>query len=171
MSHSKAQQKLIRARNKLAKAHATLAGATDSKTIRNAKTSIMAHKRNIAHLSRTIGKPDEQLEAEIKRAKQAAREAIGYAKEARKKRQIFYKSRDWQELRYKVLRHYGRKCMCCGATPAMGAVMHVDHIVPISKAPDLALQFDNLQVLCEECNLGKSNTDQTDFRPVVKNEV
>jgi 5-methylcytosine-specific restriction endonuclease McrA len=44
--------------------------------------------------------------------------------------------------------------------------MHVDHILPRSKFPELELDIDNLQVLCEECNLAKSNIDTTDWRSV-----
>lgn len=76
----------------------------------------------------------------------------------------FFDSDEWKALRYRVLLHYGRKCMCCGATPSDGKKMHVDHIKPRSKFPELALDFYNLQVLCEDCNLGKSAKDQTDFR-------
>jgi 5-methylcytosine-specific restriction endonuclease McrA len=42
--------------------------------------------------------------------------------------------------------------------------MHVDHIKPRSKYPALELAEDNLQVLCELCNIGKSNTNETDWR-------
>ena len=73
----------------------------------------------------------------------------------------FYRSPEWLELRYKALVRYGRKCMCCGTEDA---VFHVDHIKPRSKYPQLALDFNNLQILCEACNLGKSNKDETDFR-------
>jgi len=44
-------------------------------------------------------------------------------------------------------------------------VLHVDHIKPRSKYPELSLTFSNLQILCEDCNFGKSNIDQTDWRP------
>lgn len=77
----------------------------------------------------------------------------------------FYDSESWIRLRYKVLQHYGRKCMCCGAE---NVEIHVDHIKPRSLYPKLELEFNNLQVLCKACNLGKSNTDQTDFRPYAK---
>ena len=74
----------------------------------------------------------------------------------------FYKTRKWNTLRYAVLKKYGRECMCCGATEGQ---MHVDHIIPKSKNKLLELAFTNLQVLCRQCNLGKSNWDDTDFRP------
>lgn len=77
----------------------------------------------------------------------------------------FYDRRDWIELRYRVLRKYGWKCMACGATKASGAQIHVDHIKPIKLFPDLALREDNLQVLCKPCNFGKSASYMDDFRP------
>lgn len=77
----------------------------------------------------------------------------------------FFDSDEWKAIRYRALRHYGRKCMCCGAENSDGKKMHVDHIKPRSKYPELALTFSNLQVLCEDCNIGKGATDETDFRP------
>jgi 5-methylcytosine-specific restriction endonuclease McrA len=46
--------------------------------------------------------------------------------------------------------------------------MHVDHIKPRSLFPLLAADPENLQVLCEDCNVGKSNVDTTDWRPVAE---
>jgi hypothetical protein len=76
----------------------------------------------------------------------------------------FYKTEMWMEVRYEALVKYGNKCQCCGATPQAGAVLHVDHIKPRSKYPELCLSIDNLQILCAECNIGKSNKDETDWR-------
>ena len=76
----------------------------------------------------------------------------------------FYESREWRELRYKALVKYGPVCQCCGASRATGAVIHVDHIKPRSKFPERMLSLDNLQILCADCNLGKSNKDDTDWR-------
>jgi len=67
----------------------------------------------------------------------------------------------WRRVRYEVLRKYGRRCMLCGTTQGS---MHVDHIKPRSKYPNLTYDANNLQVLCESCNLGKSNTFEDDFR-------
>jgi hypothetical protein len=74
----------------------------------------------------------------------------------------FYETREWQALRYSIIKKYDRKCMVCFRT---GVELHVDHIKPISKYPELALISSNLQVLCRDCNLGKGNKDSIDWRP------
>jgi 5-methylcytosine-specific restriction endonuclease McrA len=76
----------------------------------------------------------------------------------------FYDSTAWRELRYRVIKAQGRRCMACGST---SKTIHVDHIKPRSKHPELELEFSNLQVLCVDCNLGKSNKDHTDWRALV----
>ena len=60
-------------------------------------------------------------------------------------------------LRLRVLRRDGYKCVLCGRAPAFdkGVVLHVDHILPVAKGGSTTL--DNLQTLCKECNLGKSD--------------
>lgn len=76
----------------------------------------------------------------------------------------FLETYEWRKLRMEALKKYGPKCMCCGATPANGAVMNVDHVKPRRLFPQLALDIDNLQILCGACNHGKGNWDQTDWR-------
>jgi 5-methylcytosine-specific restriction endonuclease McrA len=77
----------------------------------------------------------------------------------------FYQSPAWITMRYRVLRHYGARCKACGRSPqADGVTIEVDHIKPRSKFPGLELTFSNLQPLCRDCNQGKSNTDQIDWR-------
>lgn len=79
----------------------------------------------------------------------------------------FYKSPEWLRLRYRVIKRYGGECMACGRSKKHeGVTIHVDHIKPRSKFPHLSLVFDNLQILCSDCNLGKSNIDETDWRPI-----
>jgi hypothetical protein len=60
-------------------------------------------------------------------------------------------------LRWHVLQRDRFTCCACGASPALtsGVVLHVDHIVPWSKGGETVLE--NLQTLCSNCNLGKSN--------------
>ncbi|NKF49291.1 HNH endonuclease [Shewanella sp. WXL01] len=73
-------------------------------------------------------------------------------------------NRKWPNLRRQAFELYGNACSCCGASPSTGAIMHVDHIKPRSKYPELALELSNLQILCEQCNLGKSNISEVDWR-------
>lgn len=82
----------------------------------------------------------------------------------RERSEEFLKSRAWKELRYTVLKERGAVCECCGASAKTGAVIHVDHVKPRFKFPELALVKSNLQVLCEDCNVGKGAWDQTDWR-------
>jgi len=76
----------------------------------------------------------------------------------------FLSSFEWRRVRMVALKKYGPVCQCCGATPATGAVMNVDHIKPRKIFPELALTVENLQILCHECNHGKGNWDMTDWR-------
>lgn len=59
-------------------------------------------------------------------------------------------------VRYEVLRRDHFRCVTCGASPAndRGCVLHVDHVVPVSRGGDTTLA--NLRSLCQDCNLGKS---------------
>jgi 5-methylcytosine-specific restriction endonuclease McrA len=54
--------------------------------------------------------------------------------------------------------------MCCGASAKDGIRIHVDHIKPRSKYPKIELDINNLQILCDDCNIGKGNWDETDWR-------
>lgn len=85
------------------------------------------------------------------------------AKKRLKKKENFYNSKEWRALRYEAFKIHGRQCLCCGAKPPQ-VVLHVDHIKPRSVRPDLELDINNLQILCEDCNLGKSNKDSIDYR-------
>ena len=60
-------------------------------------------------------------------------------------------------LRYQVLNRDKFKCVKCGRSPANdpSIELHIDHIVPYSKGGETIL--DNLQTLCQHCNLGKGN--------------
>lgn len=76
----------------------------------------------------------------------------------------FYSTTAWRVVRYKALLRASGKCQCCGSRPTWESPLHVDHIKPRSRHPHLALDPDNLQVLCEACNLGKLAWDETDWR-------
>lgn len=65
-------------------------------------------------------------------------------------------------MRWRVLTRDSFRCRSCGRSPAVeqGVVLHVDHIIPWSK--DGQTVDDNLQTLCDRCNLGKSDVVSPD---------
>jgi 5-methylcytosine-specific restriction endonuclease McrA len=60
-------------------------------------------------------------------------------------------------LRFLILKRDNFSCRACGASPALtpGLELHVDHIIAWSVGGETVVE--NLQTLCEACNLGKSN--------------
>jgi 5-methylcytosine-specific restriction endonuclease McrA len=76
----------------------------------------------------------------------------------------FLKSQDWLELRYEVIRECGATCVVCGRRATPGNPIQVDHIKPRSTHPWLALDKNNLQVMCRDDNMGKGNRDCIDWR-------
>lgn len=118
--------------------------------------SEMTHEDHVANCAR--------LRAELRVLQEEERNLRLHVFAENSSRDGFYDSQEWKELRYEVLKERGRRCECCGAGKDDGATVQVDHVKPRSKYPELALEKTNLQVLCEPCNLGKSNTDETDWR-------
>ena len=59
------------------------------------------------------------------------------------------------KLRDEIFRRDGYKCVHCGRRAEDGIKLNVDHIIPFSKGG--TSHKNNLQTLCNECNLGKSN--------------
>jgi len=132
----------------------------------------------------------QQMREEIKRNKR--RDKIKAAKLSKKKKtnnqiskewqqskvrgihtstDAFLLTYEWRKVRMEALKKYGARCQCCGITPSHGAVMNVDHIKPRRLFPHLALDINNLQVLCHECNHGKGNWDMTDWREVAESPI
>ena len=65
-------------------------------------------------------------------------------------------------IRFIVMKRDNFKCCMCGRSPATtpGLELHIDHIIPWSKGGETVI--DNLQTLCSDCNLGKSNLSETE---------
>jgi 5-methylcytosine-specific restriction endonuclease McrA len=102
------------------------------------------------------------------RAKRKKEEELNKAKNE-KRRSIyplknFYRTHQWRTIRYEALRLANGRCALCGLGAADGIVLHCDHIVPKSMDPKRALDVSNIQVLCNICNQGKRNYDDTDWR-------
>jgi 5-methylcytosine-specific restriction endonuclease McrA len=67
----------------------------------------------------------------------------------------FYLTREWRSLRWRVLVASDGRCQMCGRGKVNGILIHVDHVISRHNRPDMELEFSNLQVLCEDCNIGK----------------
>jgi phage terminase large subunit-like protein len=65
-----------------------------------------------------------------------------------------YRSR----FRDKVLARDNYTCAYCGQEADQ-----VDHVIPISKAPELVINFDNAVASCRRCNISKGNRSQGVF--------
>jgi hypothetical protein len=61
-------------------------------------------------------------------------------------------------LRWKVIVRDRFRCVACGRSPAndLTIVLHVDHISPHADGGKTAME--NLQTLCQDCNLGKGKS-------------
>lgn len=68
-----------------------------------------------------------------------------------------YYDEDFRKLRLQVFLRDGEICAFCGARPGPDLSLTIDHIKPVSKFPELAMDLSNLQVLCWDCNLEKSD--------------
>ena len=61
-------------------------------------------------------------------------------------------------LRFKVFMRDRFRCVACGRSPAthLNIELHADHV--LAAANEGKTTLDNLQTLCQECNLGKGRT-------------
>ena len=67
-------------------------------------------------------------------------------------------SRDYKAFRLKVLARDQWSCFYCQQPAAT-----VDHIIPISKAPDLVVNYENAVACCASCNSSKGSRNQASF--------
>jgi 5-methylcytosine-specific restriction endonuclease McrA len=100
----------------------------------------------------------------------SVQQAKPVSKPKRKAKDNFYSSWEWKGVRYEALLLHGRRCQCCGWSPTDGGTGYlvVDHIKPKANYPHLALDINNLQVLCNDCNMGKARKHEHDFRDTFK---
>ena len=126
-------------------------------------THIANYKQMITGRKEQAKKAKETKKGKRKKRTKASRRA---ERKEQAKSDNFYTTDKWRSLRWRVLQKHGFECQACGRSKKIhGVVLHVDHIKPKSTHPELAMCFENLQVLCEDCNLGKSNRSCEDLRP------
>lgn len=66
--------------------------------------------------------------------------------------QNFYKSPEWFRARAAAIRKANGKCASCGCNIIGKGKARVDHIRPLRQYPALALDPNNLRVLCPTCD-------------------
>lgn len=68
----------------------------------------------------------------------------------------FYVSKDWREFRGRMLKILDHICSDCNKE-VFGSDITLDHILPMSKHPELALEPTNMRILCRVCNSRKKD--------------
>lgn len=63
--------------------------------------------------------------------------------------------KDRKRRRRAVIARDGERCRFCGTGPAVGVVLTLDHIIPISKGG--THRIENRQLLCAPCNHAKAD--------------
>jgi len=69
-------------------------------------------------------------------------------------------SRKYKEVRLKKLAEDGWVCFYCGYE---GKDMTIDHVIPVSVAPELAIDISNMVSCCKTCNSRKGSRSQGVF--------
>ena len=74
-------------------------------------------------------------------------------KEFEKQLHDFYQSKEWKNIRESAFKQYTHMCPVCGSEHNL----IVDHIKPVRHFWELRLDPENLQLLCDVCNLEKAS--------------
>ena len=78
-----------------------------------------------------------------------------YEQESKRKMINEERAKLTDEQRYLIFVRDKFTCQICGRTQKDGVKLHIDHIIPVSKGGKTVPE--NLRVLCDQCNLGKSD--------------
>lgn len=114
----------------------------------------------INRIRQKLKKEQERDDNLSQRKQQSASDSVSKGAPLKINKTDFYKSREWQELRWKAIKASDGCCVYCGRSrTSHGIVIHVDHIKPRFSHPNISLVLNNLQVTCEDCNLGKGIKD------------
>ena len=74
----------------------------------------------------------------------------------------FYSSKAWQDCRNEYAKKAHHLCECClakGIYKPGVIVHHIEELTPLNiDKPEIALSFDNLELLCRECHAEEHDT-------------
>ena len=77
-------------------------------------------------------------------------------------------SRKYKEVRLRVLARDGYTCYYCGHEGQDGNGLTIDHVIPVSKAPELAIDENNMRIACKSCNSRKGSRNERVFLEMVR---
>lgn len=73
-----------------------------------------------------------------------------------------------KKVRFEVFKRDSFSCRYCGKIPSLGAILNIDHVVPVSAGG--TNDYENLVTACFDCNSGKSDRHLNNLTPL-KNEL
>lgn len=83
------------------------------------------------------------------------------ATEARKERNAFYRSKQWQSIRHQALERDHYLCQYCKAVGITTANSRIgDHVTPYEVAPDMGRDVSNIATACKDCDNVKRKLEQ-----------
>ena len=83
-----------------------------------------------------------------------------------KQRTKLYDTKEWKELRQRVLREDNHICHWCGRKATQ-----VDHLIEIDRDPSIALERDNLVASCQPCNSRRGNAYRAKKQAMKRQQV
>lgn len=112
-----------------------------------------------------------QAEAKVAQAQQAKEKLRQRRRDGKLLYDNWQGSRDWQQWRLQQLERQNWKCACCAQQMGFGEKTYlgngdftlepqhptVDHMLPKSLFPELALEQQNLVMMCWSCNRKKGS--------------
>jgi len=126
------------------------------------KTLDLQNSRRVSELVRKLARRNRKRTLAHQQVSLSDNEV---AQQIRSAGDSFLRSPEWKELRARALKLYGdANCMRCGVEFTKRRRPNVDHVKPRKLFPELALDINNLQVLCGRCNKKKANAFGLDYR-------
>lgn len=114
-------------------------------------------------LKRVANEKHERARREFERMQEGKHFPLKQEKVRKKRDKKKNRTKIPAKVEYEVYKINKGACRVCGKTVKEdGVKIHIDHIKPVSKGG--SNEVENLQLLCERHNLGKGNSDDTDWR-------
>lgn len=107
----------------------------------------------------------KELRAESRKEKPIKTYYVKKPKAAKKPKREYYTAKEWATTRTVVFARDGRICHMCG-----NVATHIDHLLPKSKYPELALNLDNLKPACKDCNFTKLDIVKEEYLKIFNKE-